>query len=130
MFLVFFLENCPFCIRAVNELKKHNLEHVVYNVTTDNKESVKTIIKHALIISNQCSEDLRKQYIIGLKQDNKQKCESAILEIDSRISKITFPQIFVCEQEFADNIKKNVFDISDNVLYIGGCDSLLKNLQT
>ena len=129
MFLVFFLENCPFCVDAVNALEKNNLEYIVYNVSRENKEKVKPLIIHTLIMANYCSDIARKKYIAGLEKNKQDFCQEAIAETTEKKIKITFPQIFVCNKTFANKIIDNVYEISNDVSYIGGCSDLLKKLQ-
>ena len=133
MFLVFNLPNCSFCSKAIQLLKDQNFKFTQYNVeiNEENKQKVKNLIKHLIIISqpNKNSKIFvsitdTKKYLLAFKH-NDQKLLSEIKDkIDN--SDITFPQIFICDDNIVEEIMNYQFVISEEIKYIGGCDDIFK----
>ena len=137
MYFIFNLENCPYCVKAVELLKSRNLAYLLYEVNNNNKEIAKEIIRHMLIISlnSIINEKDKKKYKSAIQSKNYDLIQDAMEVIGEK--KITFPQIFVCKETLVKKIQEYQVDFIqqlelidfEDVEHIGGYDSIAEKLQ-
>ena len=127
MFLIFSLENCIFCQKAINILEKKNLIYTIYQVK--DKEIARKMIIHLLILSNFLELIDKKKYILGI-QNKRNDLKDQIIE-KAKIKKgiITFPQIFVMNEIAVQSICNNENIITEDILYVGDSSELISKLQ-